>query len=285
MQLYRNSSAGSNADHNFLTLELEGDPTLPGLMRSTRDAIGSRAYVTADFDGDGQVEADETRIEEVLSGHSNSATTSSLALEFGIGMAERADVRIVWGSGRTTTLHGVAANQFVAITEQATALDVLIGDYNGDRHVDAADYAAYRDMAGTNVTPFSGADGNGDGRVDAADAAAWRNNYGLTAPTVVPVAAVETSIGPIEESTPEDARSVALATITPSTAEAKVRARFTPTPRYAAANAEAVALLLVDDGVTPKRDDIEGEERAATDLNEEGREQSDEASDVNLGVF
>ncbi|MEM8944082.1 MAG: FG-GAP-like repeat-containing protein, partial [Planctomycetota bacterium] len=95
IQLYSNQSAAQNTDSHFLTLQLEGDPTLTGAFRSTRDAIGARAYVTADFDGNGTIEADETRLEEVLSGHSNASTTSSLALEFGLGDATTADVRVV----------------------------------------------------------------------------------------------------------------------------------------------------------------------------------------------
>ena len=85
IQFYQNNSAALNPSFHFLTLELEGDPNLPGQFKSTRDAIGARAYVTADFDGSGVVDADETRMEEVLSGHSQASTTSSLALEFGIG--------------------------------------------------------------------------------------------------------------------------------------------------------------------------------------------------------
>ena len=182
IQFYQNNSAAQNGDFHFLTLELEGDPTLPGSFKSTRDAIGARAYVSADFDGNGTVDADETRLEEVLSGHSNASTTSSLALEFGLGQAETADVRIVWGSGREMQLRGVAADQFLAVREQAANVDVLLGDYNDDGIVDAGDYTMYRDTYGSLVTPFAGADGSGDGIVDAADHAVWSANFGLSLP-------------------------------------------------------------------------------------------------------
>jgi autotransporter-associated beta strand protein len=49
------------------------------------------------------------------------------------------------------------------------------GDYNGDNEVTAADYTAWRDTFGTEVTPGTGADGNGDGLVNAADYTLWRN--------------------------------------------------------------------------------------------------------------
>ncbi|MDC0937010.1 CRTAC1 family protein [Pirellulales bacterium] len=117
IQFYRNASAAQNPNYHFLTVELEGDPSLPGPFKSSRDAIGARAYVTADFNGNGQIGADETRMEEVVSGHSNASTTSSLALEFGLGLATTADVRIVWSSGRTMELDDVAADQFVQLSE------------------------------------------------------------------------------------------------------------------------------------------------------------------------
>lgn len=117
IQLYRNTSALENPNFGFLTLELTGDPDLPGMLKSSRDALGARAYVTADFNGDGQIEANETRLEEVVSGHSNGATTSSLALEFGVGLATTADVQVVWPSGRKTVMDNVAVNQFLQVRE------------------------------------------------------------------------------------------------------------------------------------------------------------------------
>ena len=164
IQLYENQSAADNPDLHFLTLELQGDPTLPGAFKSTRDAIGARAYVTADFDGNGTIEIDETRMEEVLSGHSNASTTSSLALEFGLGQATAADVRIVWGSGRETQLSGVAADQFLFIEE--TAGDA---DFDRDGDVDGADFLMWQ-------IGFGDADADGDS--DADDVTIWQSQYG-----------------------------------------------------------------------------------------------------------
>jgi hypothetical protein len=47
------------------------------------------------------------------------------------------------------------------------------GDYNGDGHVDASDYAVWRGAFGTNNPS---ADGNGNGVVDAADYVIWRDH-------------------------------------------------------------------------------------------------------------
>jgi hypothetical protein len=57
----------------------------------------------------------------------------------------------------------------------------LIGDYNMNGVVDAADYAQWRDMLGAAVSPFSGADGDGDGIVDAGDYDVWRAHFGQSA--------------------------------------------------------------------------------------------------------
>jgi len=57
----------------------------------------------------------------------------------------------------------------------------LLGDYNDDGIVDAADYTVWRDSLGaTELTPFSGADGDGDGAVTRSDFNVWRNNFGAT---------------------------------------------------------------------------------------------------------
>lgn len=57
----------------------------------------------------------------------------------------------------------------------------LIGDYNGDGIVDAADYTVWRDTLGDSVAVGQGADGNGNGVVDPGDYNEWANNYGATA--------------------------------------------------------------------------------------------------------
>jgi hypothetical protein len=54
----------------------------------------------------------------------------------------------------------------------------LVGDYNGDGVVDAADYVTWRDNLGS--TEQLAADGNGDGEVNAADYSVWKENFGRT---------------------------------------------------------------------------------------------------------
>lgn len=55
----------------------------------------------------------------------------------------------------------------------------LLGDFNKDRVVDAADYTVWRDSLNSTGYLLS-ADGNGDGKVDNADYLVWKNNFGKT---------------------------------------------------------------------------------------------------------
>jgi hypothetical protein len=57
----------------------------------------------------------------------------------------------------------------------------LVGDYNNNGLVDAADYVAWRRTLGQSVTAGTGADGNGDGQITQADYDVWRANFGQSA--------------------------------------------------------------------------------------------------------
>ena len=58
----------------------------------------------------------------------------------------------------------------------------LLGDYNRDGIVDAADYTLWRNALNANVAPYSGADGSGNGVVDAADYGVWKSHFGQVLP-------------------------------------------------------------------------------------------------------
>jgi hypothetical protein len=79
-----------------------------------------------------------------------------------------------------------------------TSLAGLLGDYNRDDVVDAADYSTWRDAFGQNVTPGSGADGNLNGIVDDADFDVWRQHFGAVTHSA---GAAASSLSP--QSTPE----------------------------------------------------------------------------------
>ncbi len=63
--------------------------------------------------------------------------------------------------------------------EMLIAPPTLAGDFNGDGHVDAADYTVWRDNLGAIDLPLVDADGSGT--VDAGDYAIWRSNFGAMA--------------------------------------------------------------------------------------------------------
>jgi hypothetical protein len=67
----------------------------------------------------------------------------------------------------------------------ALVFDAMVGDFNADGIVDAADYTVWRDTSGQTVVAFAGADANGDMHVDAKDYALWKANFGVAAPQTV----------------------------------------------------------------------------------------------------
>ncbi len=94
-------------------------------------------------------------------------------------ISEQLDVFSPGGNTKAiTTSAGTFSVEFLEVTG-------LVGDYNGDMVVDAADYTLWRDTLAQSVTPGTGADGNGNGIIDSGDYDFWRTNYGATslAPT------------------------------------------------------------------------------------------------------
>jgi hypothetical protein len=58
----------------------------------------------------------------------------------------------------------------------------LVGDYNRNDTVDAADYVLWRKTVGATGAPFFGADGNGNGDVGQADHGVWRTHFAESLP-------------------------------------------------------------------------------------------------------
>jgi hypothetical protein len=79
----------------------------------------------------------------------------------------------------------------LAINAAASDRVTLVGDYNGNGAVDAADYVVWRDTLGSKSE--RAADGNNDKMIDSADYAIWRTNFGRTSTgsgSLVAVAAI-----------------------------------------------------------------------------------------------
>jgi hypothetical protein len=58
------------------------------------------------------------------------------------------------------------------------ALPFVLGDYNRNGIVDAADYTVWRDSFGRTVAIGVGADGNGNGVIDSGDYQVWKLYFG-----------------------------------------------------------------------------------------------------------
>jgi hypothetical protein len=81
------------------------------------------------------------------------------------------------------------------------------GDYNADGSVDAADHVVWRNTLGSNVTPFTGADGDGDGSIDQDDYIVWKANFGkmLGLGSGAAIASTGSAMPPPQNTAPESA--------------------------------------------------------------------------------
>ena len=163
--LYRND--GGN-DANWLRVETEGTV-------SNRDGIGALITVVPDA-----ANPSDFQIWEIGSG-SSYLSQEEMTAHFGLGsLSGTVDkVTVEWTSGLLQTYVDVPINSTLQAQER------LLGDYNGDTVVDAADYTVWRNSMGlTGVgLPADGAGGpNGlpDGVVDHRDYTYWKANFGLS---------------------------------------------------------------------------------------------------------
>lgn len=86
-----------------------------------------------------------------------------------------------WGSLASTATHKSAFFTGTGLLQVSTyvAPPSLVGDYNGNGVVDAADYTVWRDSLGSG-TALANRDPLNTGNVSQADFISWRNNFGAT---------------------------------------------------------------------------------------------------------
>jgi hypothetical protein len=89
---------------------------------------------------------------------------------------------------------------------QTVATPELLGDYNGNHSVDAADYVIWRKTKGADVPQYAGADGNGSSKVDDADFDVWRAHFGAPSSGSGTAATPQASLIP-NEAPPDATRS------------------------------------------------------------------------------
>ncbi len=79
--------------------------------------------------------------------------------------------------------NGINNDFALARYEGGSTPPTLLGDYNQNSVVDAADYVAWRKTLGTTgLAAYTGADGSGNGTIDLADYGVWRAHFGQTPP-------------------------------------------------------------------------------------------------------
>ena len=112
------------------------------------------------------------------------STISSIAL----GAGGEVDLGLAWNTAGQQDLTfayqlptGTLLPGTVHFGAKAVISVGLLGDYNGNGVVDAADYVVWRNTLGTNVSNGTGADGSGNGVIDTADYGVWRAQFGSVA--------------------------------------------------------------------------------------------------------
>ena len=80
-----------------------------------------------------------------------------------------------------------------AFEVQTVSSPALLGDYNLNQEVDAADYVLWRKTQGEAVVQYAGADGSGNEMVDPADYGVWRSHFGAV---LAPASATALLISP-----------------------------------------------------------------------------------------
>ncbi|TWT37420.1 PEP-CTERM motif protein [Posidoniimonas corsicana] len=103
----------------------------------------------------------------------------------------------IGGPSNSSSAGGGVVFDNISLTLVDVDAPSLIGDYNGDGTVDAADYTVWRDTLGDSVTAGEGADGNNNGVIDTGDYDEWVANYGATsaAPSAAAAAPEPATLG------------------------------------------------------------------------------------------
>lgn len=118
-------------------------------------------------------------IEEAIGGPGVAETVTGFALD---------TAGTYYARVRSVDLSPGLVVQFYQLDLSAVSLiPELLGDFNADGIVDAADYTIWRDTEGSTVGPYTGADHTGDGLVNAADYNLWRDNFGDTLGSAIAV--------------------------------------------------------------------------------------------------
>jgi enediyne biosynthesis protein E4 len=176
--VYRNNGEGSG---HWLRVKTEG-------TRSNSDGIG--AFITLVRD---TAHPDQIQVREIESGDSY-LSASELVAQFGLGDWSQpiGVVEVDWpASGLVQRYVNVQADALLIARER------LLGDFNRDGKVDAADYTVWKDQLGMHGdgldADVAGTNGLPDGSVDELDYLYWKANFGATFTSGPAAAAAQSS--------------------------------------------------------------------------------------------
>lgn len=136
-------------------------------------------------------------------------------------------IRIIISGARPVT---VGANEDVTgidFSNEGPVVPALLGDYNRDSIVNAADYTVWRNsLWQTDLTGYSGADGDGNGNITWADYEVWKAHYGqslfLGAAAGVELLSAETAAADEAPFAPSPPVAVLSAAFVPATQSAEL---------------------------------------------------------------
>jgi hypothetical protein len=133
------------------------------------------------------------------------------------------------------TIRDVAVSWVESNIKMLTSPPQILGDYNDDGSVDAADYIVWRKTFGQTGSDLP-ADGDGDGEVAEPDYIVWRENYAKSGGS--------TGAGPAVVPEPESTRLIVIAVVLFSTTTLVVRKRESALARVRASSFSSKAVLL-----------------------------------------
>ncbi len=164
------------------TLALTGNAAIPG---GINDATLGDLYTTIDLKSDGTLD---------VSGTTTTASTAPLQQIIGAGTIvgnynhaqgrlRPGDVTFGDSNSTTATAGKLTFANTLNISGGTINYDLapagVVGDYNSNNVVDAADYTVWRDNLGTN-NPLPNRDSANGGAISAADYTSWKGHFGQT---------------------------------------------------------------------------------------------------------
>lgn len=173
--------SGANVEFVATSTSVEfGTPTLPA-----EDSLFANA--PADFSSNDQtVQTSQSAFLEqpLVFSQIEGGSDNLISVPFTLAAGSAGEtVTLQFGAGNVL-VDSIANSLTLDVTDTGSITGVLIGDYNGDLAIDAADYTVFRDTLGETVIPFSGADGDGDGEITQADFDVWVGAFGGDASAV-----------------------------------------------------------------------------------------------------